>query len=98
MLKRIAVFRDHTYDLTLLREEKETAYTDMIRITEFVDIEFPPLPPEAIASQVEKIDKEIAILEARNQKRIEILNRQKTEILSQVFAYDPRSSVQGVAS
>lgn len=85
MKKRIAVFRDFTYDLTLLREESESAYTDMVRVTEFVDVEFPPLPAQEITAQVAKLDKEIATVEERHQKRVEILNKQKTEILSQVF-------------
>lgn len=85
---RYALFQDpvdHAFELVY--DEARGKRSDMLRISDYVEITFPPRndTPEQIADQVKALDEEIARTEARNQRKIDALKSAKTAVLSLAF-------------
>lgn len=88
---KIALFRylsPSMSDMTAVREEGMERYSsELIRVSEYVDIDFPPrTDPARISAEVAAIDQEIATVDARAVKEKTRLQQRKTEVLSLVFS------------
>ena len=59
---KLAQFKSlDNYPLTLYYEPEREKYTDMVRMTEYVEVEFPPRAPEEIVpAQIAALDEQIA--------------------------------------
>lgn len=87
MKQKIALFRylsPSMSDMTCVREEAMEKWTqDAIRITEYVEVEFPLRSSfEDIALQTAAIDKEIAAINTRRAGEVAQLAKRKAEVLA----------------
>ena len=85
---RIALFKSAVDpEFTIIKRQEAEKWTDMVRISDYLEVEFPPRTDtaEAIAAQAEKLDQEIARAEDRHQKRMAALRETKTAVLSLAF-------------
>jgi hypothetical protein len=83
---RIALFRHAGDNTVLVLRESCEKFMDGIRISEYVDVEFPHLvSTDAIDQQAKEIDQRIRSRE----REIDQLRKQKTAVLSQAFASEP---------
>ena len=74
MIKRLAIFKDVKYGYNAYAESGLDLSTDYVRLSEYVDVDFPMLPPEEIAS------KEIAMLDWLSDDVREKFNDDQAEI------------------
>lgn len=93
---KIALFRylaPNMSDMTCVREESlERFSSELVRISEYVDIDFPlRTDPARIAAEVAAIEHEIETIDARAEKDKARLKQRKVEVLSLVFS--PESEV-----
>jgi hypothetical protein len=71
------------YPLTLYYEPASEAHTDMVRMTEYVDIEFPPRDiREVVPAQVAIIDSKIAEVTEEFGKKLAMLKEAKENLLA----------------
>lgn len=85
---RIALFQDPSDpSFKIVRNESAEKLTEMLRVSEYVEVTFPERTDtaEAIAAQARVIDAEIARTEERMQKKLDALRDSKTKVLSLAF-------------
>lgn len=71
------------YPLELYYPPDREAHTDMVRMTEYVEVEFPPRSPEELVpAQVEIIDKKIAEVSAEFGRKLAALKEAKDNLLA----------------
>lgn len=80
---KLAIFKDASSNFTLVREAKEEQYTDMVRISEYVDVDFPPRAiEERMVLEVAALEKEIEQITAKFAKAVGELKNRKSELLA----------------
>lgn len=80
--ERLAAFKAKygTIAITSNWADNNTGY---VRISEYVDVEFPPLPKEdVLKNQIACIDKQIDAIKAESIKEINDLQQKKQELLA----------------
>jgi hypothetical protein len=87
---KIAVFKEVKHDFSMVRPETDEKYTDMVRMTEYVDVEFVPRPPEEyVPAQVESIDKQIAAVTTKFTQELNELKTRKQDLLALTDQREP---------
>jgi hypothetical protein len=82
MKNKIAVFKDK-YGLESHLGEYAEDWKEYTRITEYVEVDFPELPPETvIANQVAAIDAVIDEIKTKAMQEVEKLLQKKSELLA----------------
>jgi hypothetical protein len=87
MRKRIAIFKrpdDLAGKYCLFMEEELERHSELVRVTEYLDIDFPVrvAAPDMMQKEAAHVDEEIK----RHQAKIDALKAKKTAILSLVFS------------
>jgi len=81
MKQNIAVFQSE-YGLSTFTKDMEP-YTQSVRLTEYVEVEFPKLPIEiVVGNQVYAIDKKIESIKEKAMTEVAALQARKTEWLA----------------
>ena len=82
MKKRIALF-DSKYGVSVYQDVQEMYLTDYVRITEYVEVDFPDFPLETVVgNQVSYIDKQIDEIKNKAMDEIAELQTRKAELLA----------------
>lgn len=58
---KVAIFKSTEFDFETIKEKRYEENSDYVRISEYVDVEFPPL------SQQEQVNAQLTILKAQKQ-------------------------------
>jgi hypothetical protein len=87
---KIAVFKEIAHDFSMVRPEADEKYTDMVRMTHYVEVEFVPRPPEEfVPAQVESLDRQIATITTKFTQELNELKTRKQELLALTLQGEP---------
>lgn len=89
---KLAIFQstDTEVPFSMVRMESEEKYTDMVRMTEYVDVEFVPRPvAEFVPAQVESLDKQIAAVTKEFGQKLAALQTRKADLLALTDQREP---------
>lgn len=82
MKQKIAIFQSK-YGSFWTYEESMEKHTDCVRVTEYVEVEFPELPTETVVgNQVASIDKQIDAIKNKAMEEVAKLQTRKAELLA----------------
>ncbi|MDD5084171.1 MAG: hypothetical protein PHT88_04590 [Candidatus Moranbacteria bacterium] len=80
---RLAKYKNIRVDYEVITDDWCAEHRDYVRLTEFVDIEFPPLPEDAVITQeVAVLDRQIAAIQEQAMVEIQQLAQRKQELLA----------------
>jgi len=81
---KLALYRNVTASSELVFEDLDDKYlTDYVRISEFIDVDFPPLDNEKIVKkQVSKLREEKKRVQAETQLELNVIDRKISKLLS----------------
>jgi hypothetical protein len=80
---KIAVFKSIDHDFSMVRPEQDEKYTDMVRMTHYVEVEFVQRSAEEyVPAQVESIDKQIATITTKFTQELNELTTRKQDLLA----------------
>jgi hypothetical protein len=80
---KIALFKDPRWDFTMPREFKDADHTSMVRVTDWVEVEFiERTAEELVPEQVALIDKQIAEATEKFGRMMMDLKTQKANLLA----------------
>ena len=80
---KVAIFKDIKDDFQMVRTEEEEKYTDMVRVTEYVEVQFVQRRAEEfVPAQVESIDKQIAQVSREFGEKLALLKTRKADLLA----------------
>lgn len=83
--KKAALFKNVAYDFLLVSGESFETYSgsDHIRISEYVEVEFPMLPPEeSVLAEIAALDDRIAETKNEFARKIDELEDRKAKLLA----------------
>lgn len=91
MKTKLALFKWITLNIVTPCEEWAEADEDKIRLTEWVEVDFPELPPEDhVKKEIEALDIRIAEVRTAAEVKIAQIERRKSELLA--ITYKPEKS------
>ena len=83
MIKRLAIFKDVKYGYNAYAESGLDLSTDYVRLSEYVDVDFPMLPPEeTVSKEIEMLDKLSCSVRAKYHDDIAEIYRKKAELIA----------------
>lgn len=83
MIKRMAIFKDVKYGFDACSESGLEESPDYIRLSEYVDVDFPMLPPEeTVSKEIEMLDKLSCSVRAKYHDDIAEIDRKKAELIA----------------
>jgi hypothetical protein len=86
--RKIAVFKELKYNYESVCDEQFDTFKDYVRLTEFVEVEFPPLQSEEIVQkQLDALDMAESELRNRFQEALGGIERQREEL--RAITYKP---------
>jgi hypothetical protein len=89
MIKKLAIFSDADpkAPFTVIYSEEGSKYTTLIRVTNWVEVEFTDRADtaEMVQQEVDRIDREMESTVEENVKKLKALKARKVAVLSKIF-------------
>jgi len=80
---KIAIFKNPTDDFTAVKTEDMEKYTDFIRISEYLDVDFVMLPDkDVVGKQVAALEQEKQDIQANTQLKLNTIDQKIGELLA----------------